>query len=221
MDRFQQIKLVFITLGLAGLTSACSTSAPSIAPGPTDGDGEGFRVASGAELVVITADGDTWKGSAPRIRIIGPLPNGTPAVAEVAFAAGNAKGVSLAVHFELDMAALRGGDWEVALDGDSPTRPGLGVLSSGSPAAPRSEKRGHLRASVDGKRFKGSFEAPGSSTASLASATFDGVYGVDCLVAEAAPALEGSVGAGVGPGAFSLVRDEKLESAFCAQFKSL
>jgi hypothetical protein len=224
MKRTQALQWTAVVLGATALIAGCSFgSGPEV---ETRSDEDSELGPSSGELVVVTADGERWVGPAPRIRIIAPLPDGRPAVADVSLSVASPRGTLLGVHFELAPSTLAdAGRWEVDLDSEKPTRPGFGVVSYGSVNAPRSARSGRLSAETDGKTLTGTFAAHTPEVPSLASAKFEGRYTVECYVPEEAmpevPPAEGSVGSSAGPGAFALHRDVRLESEFCAQFRGL
>jgi hypothetical protein len=170
-----------------------------------------------------TADGTTWKGEKGTIDIRPELPDGTPAVAEIAFAVTDAKGRILGVRVEIDPARLLDSsqpEWTVSLDYVPSTKLGYGVLAyAPNPStAPRTASKGALTGRHQGTILQGSFT---SNATSIAEGTFEGAYRLRCW----------SVGPGVstseaGPGGhvtggYAMVEDSGFSTPFCSQFRGL
>jgi hypothetical protein len=212
-------RLAFLLCAAVLATAGCSSaSAPDGSAPPEESDD--LQPSAWAELEVVTASGERWSGNTARIRIIAPLPDGRPAVAEVHMSAASPRGLLLGLHLEVDPSVLLDGKaWEIDLDGEKPTRRGLGVLSYGSRYAPRLARSGHLTATLEGGRLTASFEAPNDDEPSFSSAKVGARYVVECFVPETGPSpVRGSP---TGPGAVALRLDSELESEFCAQFRGL
>lgn len=210
---------LFLAAALGAAQGCNSTGAPEV--GAPEEEGDTLRPSAVADFQVVTAAGERYDGDTVRIRIIGPLPDGRPAVAEVDMSAVSPRGSSIGLHLEMDPRELLGdGEWEIELAGDRATRAGLGVLSHGRGHTPRLVRGGHLTGKLSGGRLEASFEAPGDEEASLSFARIGARYRVECLVADGDPAVTGGP-TGTPNGGVALKMDEKMVSSFCAPFRDL
>src|SRR5262245_15279686 len=172
---------------------------------------------------VRSTDGMNWKGQAATIDIRPQLPDGTPAVVEIAFTVTAPTGRIFAVHAEIDPERLLDrspAEWAVSLDYVPSTKPGYGVLSyASSPnASSRTATKGTLKGQHKGKIIEGVFT---SNANGLQSGTFKGPYRVRCWAQNPASADAANMPGGRMSGGYVTVEDSNFATPFCSRFAQL
>lgn len=164
------------------------------------------------ELVITTADGQTFRGSAATIELVAPLPNGPMAKASVALSTADRYGFGLSLAFDLPPSALLDTTVSVPLfDG-----PGSGTLALLSSTSAEIISPGKVSLSMMRGTLAGSFQ---TDHPMLPAGKIEGRYDVDCLVP---PEMLGQQSAGeVSQGTWILVEDEEYRSLFCQTFTGL
>lgn len=165
-----------------------------------------------------TEDGRSWSGEAAAIDIRSELPDGTPAVAEVAFAVTDAKGNMFGVHVVLEPDRLLRGpqtEWTVSLDYVPSTKPGYGVLSYGpsQSIALSTASKGSLNGLIARKTMQGTFL---SNAEGIARGTFEGAYRVRCWAVRQGTAPPDQITDG-----YVMTQDSNFSTPFCSRFSDI